>query len=126
MGQITQIAFELRNLTQAALDDESSDADADEEENTEESKSRRQEIATWVKFCKLKINKIERVWNKKLEDPSNDGEDSEEEPEQAEEPSDDDLSNEENLHQLLDNFDNHRLSRSHVDTRRNDHISQDL
>ena len=52
MGQITQIAFELRNLTQAALDDENSDADADEEENTEESRSRQQEIATWVKFCK--------------------------------------------------------------------------
>jgi len=32
MGQITQIAFELRNLTQQALDDESSDADPEEDE----------------------------------------------------------------------------------------------
>jgi hypothetical protein len=84
-------------LTQAALDDESSDADADEEENTEESRSRRQDIATWVKFCKSKINRIERVWNRKLEDPPNDAEDSEDEPEPAEEPSDDELNNEDTL-----------------------------
>ncbi len=51
-----------------------------------------------MKFCKSKINKIEKVWNKKLEDPPNDGDDSDEEPEPAEEPSDDDLSNEDTLH----------------------------
>lgn len=34
MGQITQIAFELRNLTQQAVDDESSD-EATEDMNIE-------------------------------------------------------------------------------------------
>ena len=33
MGQIIQIAFELRNITQAALDDESSSADESEAED---------------------------------------------------------------------------------------------
>ena len=53
MGQITQIAFELRNLTQKEFDDESSDAEADDEE--EETKLRRQEMNTWARFCKQKI-----------------------------------------------------------------------
>lgn len=43
----------------------------------EEIKQRRLEMNNWVKFCKQKIEKIEKVWNKKLEDSTND-EDSEE------------------------------------------------
>ena len=54
MGQITQIAFELRNLTQAQLDEEDSDA----EEETTEQVLKRQEMAVWQKFCQNKINKI--------------------------------------------------------------------
>jgi hypothetical protein len=32
MGQVIQIAFELRNLSQVAMDDESSDADEEDPE----------------------------------------------------------------------------------------------
>jgi hypothetical protein len=68
MGQIVQIAFELRNLTQAALDDESSGSD--HEEALEVSQK-----SVWMKFCKEKIEKIEKVWNRKLEDGDDQGED---------------------------------------------------
>lgn len=74
MGQITQIAFELRNLTQQAVDDESSD-EATEDMNIEQI-TRREEMNSWVKFCKAKIDKIEKIWNKKLEETTT-GEDSE-------------------------------------------------
>lgn len=81
MGQITQIAFELRNLTQQALDDESSE---DDEAPTEAMIQKRAEMDTWVKFCKAKIDKIEKVWNKKLEDSTNDEDDHTGKPESAE------------------------------------------
>lgn len=29
-------------------------------------------MAKWLKFCKSKIEKIEKVWNRKLEDPRED------------------------------------------------------
>lgn len=65
MGQIIQIAFELRNITQQALDDESSSAE-DEEDCVAIEK--RTEMANWFKFCKEKIEKIEKVWNRKLDE----------------------------------------------------------
>lgn len=64
MGQIIQMAIELRNLTQQALDDESSSGDEDDENAA----ARRAEIGEWFAFCKEKISKIEKVWNRKLED----------------------------------------------------------
>lgn len=30
---------------------------------------KRREIEKWQKFCKAKIERIEKVWNRKLEDP---------------------------------------------------------
>ena len=48
MGQIIQIAFELRNITQQALDDESSSA---EEEDDVIAIEKRDEMANWFKFC---------------------------------------------------------------------------
>ena len=66
MGQIIQIAFELRNLTQAALDDESSGSEQEEESDAKSGK------IVWMKFCKEKIEKIEKVWTKKLEDTDDD------------------------------------------------------
>ena len=65
MGQIIQIAFELRNITQQALDDESSSA---EEEDDVVAIEKRDEMANWFKFCKEKIEKIEKVWNRKLDE----------------------------------------------------------
>lgn len=119
MGQITQIAFELRNLTQQAVDDESSDEVA-EEMNIEQI-TRREEMNNWMKFCKAKIDKIEKVWNKKLEETTA-GENSEEN-EPAPNGDDDDLSNEETINQLLERFDSHRLSRSQVEHRKQDQIT---
>ncbi len=71
---------------------------------------------SWVKFCKAKIDKIEKIWNKKLEETTT-GEDSEDnEPAACGE--DDDLSNEDTINQLLERFDSHRLSRSQVEHRK--------
>lgn len=68
MGQIIQIAFELRDITQQALDDMSSD---EEEENDDEASiAKRKEMGEWFKFCKDKVTKIEKVWKRKLEDPT--------------------------------------------------------
>jgi len=74
MGQITQIAFELRNIIQQQMDDADSDAEAVEvdEGDDVENFNRRQEQARkeeWFNFCKRKIDKIEAVWNRKLEEP---------------------------------------------------------
>ena len=68
MGQIAQIAFELRNITQQALDEESSSGD--EEQDDEELQKKRQEMTSWFNFCKEKINKIEKVWKRKLDRPA--------------------------------------------------------
>jgi len=57
----------------------------DEEEEDEAAVSRRLEMGTWFKFCKEKVDKIEKVWNKKLEDPD--------EPAEADEPSDEEAEN---------------------------------
>jgi len=76
MGQITQIAFELRSLTQQQLNEESSDDEAHDvdrdAETLAEVKLKRKNMAKWLKFCKNKIEKIEKVWNRKLEDPRED------------------------------------------------------
>ena len=76
MGQITQIAFELRNLTQAALDDEDSDADLEDSQITWEMRAQKEEMGKWIKFCKSKIDRIEKVWNRKLEEGSTGEDDS--------------------------------------------------
>ena len=58
----------------------------DEGEQEEAAVQKREEMTKWFKFCKDKIEKIEKVWNKKLEDesvvesdkePSNDSEEQE-------------------------------------------------
>lgn len=72
MGQIIQIAIELRILTQAALDDEKSDQ---EDEEDPASKDKQYEIGNWMRFCKEKIEKIEKTWNRKLEDSADDDDD---------------------------------------------------
>ena len=51
------------------MDDESSNEE-DDEDTSIEVKVQRQEMFEWVKFCKEKINKIEKLWNRKLEDSS--------------------------------------------------------
>ena len=121
MGQITQIAYEHRNLTQAQLDDEDSDAD---EAMTPEMAAKREEMENWQNFCKSKIDKIEKVWNRKLEDTA-ESED-ENQGKMSEKDDDDSLSNEDTINALLERFDKNRLSRSHVETRKADQTAQDL
>ena len=67
MGQIIQIAFELRNITQQQLNDEESSAEEEEDPNAAK---RHAEMSAWFKFCRRKVDKIEKVWNRKLEDDS--------------------------------------------------------
>lgn len=117
MGQITQIAFELRNLTQALLNDE----DSDVEEETKELVEKRQEMELWQLFCKHKIDKIEKVWNRKLEDTS-----ASDEQGKSSEKAEDDDSQDDNINALLARFDKNRLSRSHVEHRKPDQTAQDL
>lgn len=122
MGQITQIAFELRNLTQQELNEESSEED-DESKDPETQaklKQKRKEMAKWLKFCKSKIEKIEKVWNRKLEDPRAEDEVSSCEPSQ---------SNDDEKEQ--DNFDkfnpmDDRMSKSFSGQNRPDEMSSDL
>ena len=67
LGQICQIAFEIRNVTQKQLDDEESSAD--EDDMTQENIQKRSEMQGWFQFCTDKVDKIEKVWNRKLENP---------------------------------------------------------
>lgn len=82
MGQITQIAFALRDLTQQEINEQSSEEeDSDKADESETKKGKRKDMSRWLKFCSQKIEKIEKVWNRKLEDPrmsdseSDDGDD---------------------------------------------------
>ena len=56
----------------------------DEEEEDEASVARRMEMSNWFKFCKEKVDKIEKVWNKKLEDPDEPNDDNSEPDDDAE------------------------------------------
>jgi hypothetical protein len=84
-------------------------------------------MAVWQKFCQNKINKIEKTWNRKLEDSTADDEGEEEAEKKDEQVEDDDsLPNHDTINDLLERFDRNRLSRSHVETRKNDPTSNDL
>jgi len=63
MGQVTKIAFELRNITQQALDNMDSSENEDEDV---EAYQKRVEIDRWQKFCKEKIDKLYKIWETKL------------------------------------------------------------
>mmetsp|Transcript_9815 Transcript_9815/g.12152 ORF Transcript_9815/g.12152 Transcript_9815/m.12152 type:complete len:301 (-) Transcript_9815:285-1187(-) len=64
IGQIVKIAFELRNITQKALDDLDSD---DDEDMTQESIEKRSRMQSWFHFCNNNVAAIEKVWNQKLD-----------------------------------------------------------
>lgn len=69
LGQICKIAFELRNITQSALNDQDSSADEDE---TEESLEKRSELQRWFRFCANTVDKIQKTWDRKLDQPEQD------------------------------------------------------
>lgn len=45
-------------------------SDEEEEKDDEASVAKRKEMSEWFKFCKDKVTKIEKVWKRKLEDPT--------------------------------------------------------
>lgn len=105
MGQITQIAFELRDMAQQELDDESSDVDL-EEDNSEVQTNKlvkRQETGEWMRFCKEKIDKIEKIWKRKLEESSTGDDDSDGQSgdNKSQEGEDDNLSHEDTVNMIL-------------------------
>lgn len=62
----------MRNITQQAIDDASSEDSGDDELASLEN---RKEMAQWQRFCKEKIEKIEKVWNRKLDEKQKEEED---------------------------------------------------
>jgi len=78
MGQIIQIAMRIRNLTQQEIDEASSDDEP--EEISMEAVRKRTELFEWMRFCKEKVDPIDKVWNRRLEDPPSEQSDSDEEP----------------------------------------------
>lgn len=78
MGQIIQIAMRIRNLTQQEIDEASSDDEPDE--ISMEAVGKRTELFEWMRFCKEKVDPIDKVWNRRLEDPPSEQSDSDEEP----------------------------------------------
>ena len=86
-------------------------SDDEEENNDEEAVKRRMEMGTWFKFCKEKVDKIEKVWNKKLEDDKIDDDQSEEKAKS--EASDDEKDKyEKQLSEMFANFNARNLSKS--------------
>ena len=82
----------------------------------------------WVQFCKEKINKIEKLWNRKLEDSStgdDDGSSDQEGSNKSKEEDDDNLSHEETISRILDkNVGGRFLNRSNVEPKRpNDKVT---
>ncbi len=132
MGQVIQIAFELRNLTQQQIDDESSDADEEDPAMNQAQVARHQQMSQWVKFCKTKVDKIEKVWKRKLEESTDDAASagSDKPPSDDDEDDDNALSHEDLVSKMLENIGNRNrgiLSRSHTELRKGgDHESAAL
>ena len=86
-------------------------------------------MGEWVKFCKTKVDKIEKVWKRKLEESTDDVV-SEENDKAGSDEYDDNLNSHEDLvSKMLENIGNRNrnmLSRSHVEHRKGDKESSAL
>mgnify|MGYP006889515119 CR=1 FL=1 len=102
MGQICKIAFELRNFTQQALDDEDSGEGSDDEDPV--SIQKRSELQGWFSFCREKVDKIEEVWNHRLDQPRTPVEEPAPEPTKADDFNFADQDHEKTIEDLLSNF----------------------
>jgi len=72
--------------------------------------ARHAEMSSWFKFCKEKVDKIEKVWNKKLEEEStNSNEPSEDEKEEEQRKNEE---YEKSLQEMFENFGKRNLSKS--------------
>lgn len=93
---------------------------------------RRDEIAQWLNFCTNKIDKIEKVWNKKLDETNSDDslnakdDDDNLDDKDSNDDDDDMSSHEKTINALLERSDFHRLSRSHCEKRSGDQVMADL
>lgn len=111
MGQVTKIAFELRNIAQQALDNMNSSEDEDDMD--EQTIAKRQEIGKWQRFCKEKIDKLYKIWETKLganERHSENDSDSDKKSDNNEEELEDDP--QKRLDQIFANFDKLQHSKS--------------
>lgn len=128
MGQVIQLAFELRSLTQQALDDADSDADEEDQSVDEEKREKMQELDEWERFCREKVTKIEKVWNRKLEDSTDDDwEEGQDQAEEGAQEDEDDDCHEVMIGKMLDQIGSrNRMARSHVEPRKGDAVSDDL
>lgn len=130
MGQVTQIATELKQLIQKQMDEQDSD-DYDEEDPNSinvDTIIKKHELKNWMVFCKQKINKIEKVWNRKLEDDRSDSsdEDSDDRMATGSGVEDDSSLNADSLDRLLNIGKQRFESRSHVNYSRRDEDYQSL
>ena len=83
----------------------------------------KEEMGRWVKFCKNKVDRIEKIWNRKLEEGSTGEDDSN----HSKDSDDNEWSHEDTIERLLAQDTSNRLSRSHVvENRSNDATAQDL
>lgn len=125
MGQVTQIATELKQLIQKQMDEQDSD-DYDEEDPdsvTVETVIKKHELQNWMVFCKQRINKIEKVWNRKLEDDRSDSDDDDSDDKMATGSGvedDSSLTHDDFLDRLLSKGQSRVESRSHVDFSKRD------
>ena len=104
LGQIIKIAFELKHFTQKALDD--MDSEDEEEENTAESFEKRSQLQSWFQFCESKVSVIEKTWNRKLENPTPDTDETSEYSEESKGPGDE---HESTIEKMLMKFTSNRL-----------------
>jgi hypothetical protein len=111
MGQVTKIAFELRNITQQALNN--MDSSDNEDEENEEHMRKCLEITQWQRFCKEKIDKLYKIWETRLgaEQPSDSESD---DPQQDDKPDDDEEDEEKRIESLFENFNPIQHSRTNV------------
>lgn len=117
MGQITKIAFELRNLTQQTLDN--MDSDDDEEDMDEATMLKRQEISEWIRFCNDKVDKIQKVWEQKL---GQDNQSSDTDSEQDNKEADDEA----RLEAMFKNFGKEGKSKSFMDAKKEDELRKEV
>jgi hypothetical protein len=82
-------------------------------------------MGEWVKFCKTKVEKIEKVWNRKLEESTEDviSDDGDKREDGSDDEGDNALSHEDLVSKMLENIgqrNRNMLSRSHVELRKGD------
>ena len=82
-------------------------------------------MSEWVKFCKTKVEKIEKVWNRKLEESTEDviSDDGDKREDGSDDEGDNALSHEDLVSKMLENIgqrNRNMLSRSHVELRKGD------